>query len=95
MQQGREFDARYNANLSADATPALFDTFASLNEADQITVIRRIARHRCQNSDSGDLRSFNVSRWQASGLFDADRETMNKIGGCAANPGNNYEGSSQ
>lgn len=82
MQQGREFDARYNAGLSADATPTLLESFANLSDEDQVIAVRRLAHQRCQNENAGDLRSWNLSRWRASRALQIDPESMNKIGGC-------------
>ena len=85
MQQGREFDARYNASLSADATPALVGSFTDLNEPDQITAIRQLAREYCRNEHGGDLRSFNLSRLHSRHLLNAENEQIKRIGGCIDN----------
>ena len=82
MQQGREFDAGYNAGLSADATPALTESFADLNEQDQTTAIQQLTREYCRNKDGGDLRSFNLSRWRSRHLLNAENEQIKRIGDC-------------
>jgi hypothetical protein len=86
MQQGREFDAKYNASLSADATPALMQAFETLSSDDQIAAVEKIAREYCGNIDGGDLRSWNWSRWQAAQKLTVDLELMKKLGGCGTQP---------
>ena len=66
MKQGRQFDARYNARLSDEAIPILLDNFVELNENDQVTVFREIAKRSCKKRTEGDLRSWNVARQRAS-----------------------------
>jgi hypothetical protein len=65
MQQGREFDAHYNSQLSDDAVPSLLGSFESLNSEDQQIVVRRLAGRFCDRSGSGDLRSWNLARFRA------------------------------
>jgi hypothetical protein len=63
MQQGREFDATYNARgLSDDAIPSLLNAFPYLNQHDQLTVAFKLADRYCSLNDESDIRSWNVSR---------------------------------
>ncbi len=82
MQQGREFDASYNANLSSDATPLLLESFSTFTDQDQLTIIRHLAHKHCQNIGGDDLRSWNLSRLHASRVLQVDMGMMSKIGGC-------------
>jgi hypothetical protein len=84
MQQGREFDAGYNATLSDDATPALFEAFPALSEQDQQKVLRQYVGIHCRHSGDRDLRSFNISRRRANKIFEVDQEVISTYGGCAA-----------
>ena len=70
MNQGREFDARYNSvELSDDAIPALFDGLPSMNADDQCKVAIRLARRMVEANQERDLRSWNMSRNAARGLM--------------------------
>ncbi len=81
-EQGREFDGSYNSELSDDALPILMGSFESLNTDAQQTVIRRVAKRYCQKLNEGDLRSWNYSREQASGLLNSNHQLVNEIGSC-------------
>jgi len=73
MEQGRQFDAKYNSQLGDDALPILLNSFDLISEEDQQIVIRRVAARYCQKREEGDLRSWNYSRWRASELCCRDR----------------------
>ena len=62
MNQGREFDAEYNASLSDDAVPVLIRALPDMNAEDRRTTLRDFKRW-C--GDSG-LRGWNVSRYNAA-----------------------------
>ena len=62
MHQGREFDARYNSQLSDDAMPVLMSAFGDLTPGAQETVVRRFAERYQGSKCEGDLRSWNLSR---------------------------------
>ena len=81
-EQGREFDANYNSNLSDDALPVLLGSFDSLNADAQQTAIRRITIRYCQKRAEGDLRSWNYSRWQASRILALNETLVSEIGSC-------------
>jgi len=84
MQQGRQFDANYNAELSADATPALVESLVNFNDADSQTVIQKLTKKRCR--ESADIRSWNYSRWKVSRLLDANTKLFGQAGDCTAEP---------
>ena len=69
MQQGREFDAYYNASLSDDAVPVLFEGLPSMNSDDQCQVARRLYYRSSEAEKERDLRSWNLSRSTARGLM--------------------------
>ena len=82
MNQGREFDAAYNSQLSDDAFPVLWNSFGSLNEKDQQILARRFAERYCQKQEEQDLRSWNVSRSNSTKSLFANHEFIDEIGGC-------------
>jgi hypothetical protein len=63
-QAGRIFDARYAANLSADATPDLVAGLPTLNAQDRCTVATRLLE-RWTPPENPDWRSFSYSRTRA------------------------------
>ncbi len=64
MQQGREFDAGYNAGLSQDAVPTILASLTELSPRDQCTVRMVLWGQHSSRSEQElyDLRSWNVSR---------------------------------
>jgi len=82
MNQGREFDAAYNSQLSDDAFPVLWNSFGSLNEKDQQILARRFAERYCQKQEEQDLRSWNFSRSNSTKNLFADKEFIDEIGEC-------------
>jgi hypothetical protein len=83
-QQGRQFDARYNAELSADATPALLESEVPFNDEDAKTVFNTLKRKRCH--ETSDIRSWNYSRWKASQVLNANSTLSGQAGGCPTDP---------
>ncbi len=84
MNQGRPFDAYYNSTLSADAIPALMNSFADLSEDNQKQVIRQVVRHVCENREESGFRSLNVSRWQANKVINSNNQLVAAIGDCSS-----------
>jgi hypothetical protein len=82
MEHGREFDAKYNASLSDDALPVLMDSFADLKSDDQKEVLMRIGERYCDKQAGSDLRSWNYSRWLASGVLNEHQKTFMTFGQC-------------
>jgi hypothetical protein len=67
MQQGRDFDAYYNAELSDDAVPTIVGAFTELSQDDQIWVFQQLAWKNCRKQkEEYDLRSWNLSRQTAT-----------------------------
>ena len=83
MNQGREFDAWYNSQLSDDAFPPLWESFGSLNEKEQQIVARRFAERYCQKQEEQDLRSWNFSRSNATKSLFENNEFVAAFGGCS------------
>ncbi|MEQ1643154.1 MAG: DUF4173 domain-containing protein [Pyrinomonadaceae bacterium] len=83
MQQGREFDAGYNSQLSDDALPALFHAIPDMSESNRETVIYRLANRYCTIREEGhDLRSWNLSRSNAWSMLESNRAFVETLGGC-------------
>jgi hypothetical protein len=79
-QAGREFDAKYNSDLSADAVPALLGA-APLFDRDDWCVIRaRLAKRRVHAADESDLRSWNLSRMVANSELERNSGALNATG---------------
>jgi hypothetical protein len=75
MQQGRDFDARYNVyHLSADAVPALLEGLSSMNLEDQCTTSYGLLHRESLNYK--DFRAWNWSRRVAAGLIEPNRESL-------------------
>lgn len=85
-QEGREFDARYNASLSDDALPALMDSFENLNELDQSIVIWSIRKRFCEKREETDLRSWNLGRFLATQRINSNEDLVRELGDCAQQP---------
>jgi len=82
MQQGRPFDATYNAKLSDDALPTLMESFGLLNDYDQRTVAVRMANRYCDKQKEGYFRSWNFGRWRASSILNPTRGVTAEAGHC-------------
>lgn len=65
LQQGRDFDSYYAANLSDDSIPALLETLPSMNFEQQCTVKYKLARRFDEAKKENDFRTWNFSRWLA------------------------------
>ncbi|MBK7394375.1 MAG: DUF4173 domain-containing protein [Chloracidobacterium sp.] len=81
-EQGREFDARYNSELSDDALPVLMNSFETLNAESQQIAIRRIAKRYCQKRDEGDFRNWNYSRSKTLEILNSNQALVSEIGSC-------------
>lgn len=73
MQEGRIFDASYNANLSDDAVPVLLENLDELNFENRCRVNNRYLYRLNESKQESDIRSFNFSRWSASHLLEENR----------------------
>ncbi len=78
MQQGREFDAMYNADLSDDAVPTIVGAFTEMSQENQIKVFQRLAWKNCRKQkEENDLRSWNYSRHTADQVLAPYAEQFN------------------
>lgn len=68
MENGRSFDAEYNASLSADALPVLIESLDKMSPADRDTVIGSLRTNRCVWGFTDDFRNWNWSRFSAQTL---------------------------
>jgi hypothetical protein len=85
LRQGREFDARYNANLSDDAIPTLFAAMPDMTPRDQCRLKLGVINAHFAHLDEGDdLRSWNMARRTAADLLRANEETFAEVEGCPA-----------
>jgi hypothetical protein len=72
---GRNFDARYAANLSADAVPELLAGLPDLNPLDRCTLATRLLA-RWPPAESPDWRSWSYSRSRARQAISANFPTL-------------------
>jgi len=82
MQQGREFDADYNASLSDDAVPVLFEAFNYMNEDDRQKTVQRLASRYCRKEQENDPRSWNLARSAATSQLAQFGPLVQQFGGC-------------
>lgn len=69
MKQGRSFDASYNSSLSADAVPALIESYSELSEGDKGGVETDFVLMRCRLDESDTILSWNTSRKNALSIL--------------------------
>ncbi|MFT3744023.1 MAG: DUF4173 domain-containing protein [Pyrinomonadaceae bacterium] len=79
MQQGREFDATYNSQLSDDAMPILMSAFDNLDPNSQGIVVRRFAERYQESKCEGDLRSWNISRSQTQKMLTSSPDLVKEM----------------
>ena len=82
MQQGREYDAWYNASLSADAIPAILQGLPSMSLIDQCRTKQDLHIKFRELGEVGDLRSLSYSRKSAFYLLRENDPVMHRIEGC-------------
>lgn len=89
MKEGRPFDASYNANLSDDAVPVLFENLAAMSSEQQCGVIRGLYKKRSKYAfeDKNDFRSWNWSRQIAKNELELNKETLFRPGCVGYSPG--------
>jgi hypothetical protein len=70
MEQGREFDSRYNSvELSDDAAATLIDGLPSMNPYDGCVTRMKLRDRLIETLDEQDLRSWNLSRSEARSVI--------------------------
>ena len=84
MQQGREFDAYYNTELSADAIPTLLSGLPSMNLDNQCATKSLLHGRYRDLGQLGDLRSFNLSRRTAYKMLRANDADLHQTEACPA-----------
>lgn len=89
MQQGRAFDAYYNANLSDDAVPVLLENLNEMPFEQQCTTKHRLSYRRTETEKETDFRSWNWSRFSARNSLIANWENFD-YSSCPANTVNHY-----
>jgi hypothetical protein len=83
MQQGREFDASYNSQLSDDAIPALVAGLPTMSLEDRCEVGSNIHYRYRQLGPPSDLRSWNLSRSYAYESLRLNDPLLHQTEGCA------------
>jgi hypothetical protein len=71
-KQGRVFDAPYNANLSADAIPALISSLDEMSSENRNRVFEDLSENSCHSVRNHDWRSWNWSRSAAQNLLSSN-----------------------
>lgn len=90
MERGREFDAKYNARLSADAVPALIEGLPLMNLEDQCAVRDLMVKKTEEIKTYRDFRSWNWSRSRARDMVEENRENL-QLGPCTNSTGGEVE----
>ena len=82
MQHGREFDVRYNTDLSADAIPTLLYAIPNMSAENQCHVRWSLHSHYNELGKTSDLRSLNFSRRRAFFALRENDATLHHLEGC-------------
>jgi hypothetical protein len=82
MNQGRQFDASYNARLSADAIPSVVSALPDMSTNDQCQVKWGLQNKYRELGETDDLRSLNFSRRSAVFVMRENEETLQQLEGC-------------
>ena len=77
-RQGRQFDARYVASLSADAVPELLAALPSLTPQDQCTVAERLLKRQSRMRQR-DWRTWSFSRASAYRIVAEDEANLHQL----------------
>jgi hypothetical protein len=83
MQQGRDFDARYNSSLSADSVPALAEAFPEMTDSQRCQAKWQFHRKLVDIENQNDLRSWNFSRSRAAEILQQNRGSLADYETCA------------
>ncbi|HUR98311.1 MAG TPA: DUF4173 domain-containing protein [Pyrinomonadaceae bacterium] len=82
MNQGRDFDASYNAYLSADSIPTLLIGLPTMSAEDQCYVKWELHNHFNELGKTNDLRSLNFSRRTAFFALRGSDAMLHQREGC-------------
>ena len=91
MQQGREFDAVYNSQLSDDAIPALIEAMPTMPVEDRCEVGSAIHYSYRELGQSFDLRSYNVGRRIAYSRLLANETLLHDTAQCPSHLSNDRD----
>jgi len=80
MQQGRDFDAYYNSDLSDNSIPELVEGLPLMSFEDQCVVRGHLDQRSTKAQEESGLRSFNLSRYAAKEYFNAANGFPNEEG---------------
>jgi hypothetical protein len=84
MDQGREFDASYNADLSADAIPTVLSALSGMSAEKQCYAKWELHNSYRDLGQTNDLRSLNFSRRRAFFALRENDATLHQLEGCPA-----------
>ncbi|MGD9590551.1 MAG: DUF4153 domain-containing protein [Pyrinomonadaceae bacterium] len=92
MQQGRDFDPYYNAQLSDDAFPALIEGLPSMSTIDQCEVKSTMHYRYRRLGQMTDIRSFSFPNRAAFLLMRENDATMHETADCPSHLQNDADG---
>jgi hypothetical protein len=81
LQQGRPFDPKYVVRLSDDAVPALIESIPFLDPGQQCIVRSKLSRRSIYAAAESDIRTWNLSRWNARVQLQAAGDSLD-LDGC-------------
>lgn len=84
MKQGREFDAYYNSNLSADAVPVLIEALPDMSLDDRCEAGSNLHYSYRQLGQQADMRTLNLSRKTAYRELRENDALLHETEGCPA-----------
>lgn len=84
MHEGRTFDARYSADLSDDAVPAMTAALPDLLGMNKCQAIRVLHSRMVQASGENDFRSWNISRARARRILEQNATLLSDSDACSA-----------
>jgi hypothetical protein len=84
MQQGREFDAAYNAQLSDDAIPVLLGAFPSMTPEARCSLGVDLHRRYGALGSMNDVRSMNYGSLRAFRVLKQNDELLHQTAACSA-----------
>ncbi len=82
MQQGREYDAHYNAGLSDDAVPVILENLHLMSSDDKCRMMSSLYHRLNESRTEDDRRSYNLSRERAYWLLEANAGLLVNRSGC-------------
>ena len=77
MQEGRQFDSSYAAQLSDDAVPALLESLPAMNSDEQCVIKNKIFNRFAEAQAENDFRTWNWSRSAAREKMGHYSESLN------------------